>query len=137
MQYCSTDLLRKVDSEHLRLKNFGEYFSDDQFFFRGKNNEEVDEAILYSPEPLLIQNKVISEDACQDLISGVNEICESSRVRQVENDFDNSLLSEENHFFQADNNLVDNFSIDYSINADENNLVDNHIDEVFIFLYLI
>ena len=99
MQYCSTDLLRKVDSEHLRLKNFAEFFSDDYFFFRAKNNEEVDEAILESPEPLLLQNQIVSEDECQFLNSGMNEICESSRVREVENDFDNSLLSEKKSFF--------------------------------------
>lgn len=137
MQYCSTELLRKVDSKHLRLKNFAEFFSDDNFFFRAKNNEEVDEAILGSPELLLIHNKIVSEDESQFLNSGVNEICESSRVREVENDFDNSLLSEKNHFSAADNDLVDHNSTDYSINADDNNLVDDHIDEVFIFLCLI
>ena len=40
-------------------------------------------------------------------------------------------------FSPADNNLVDHISIDYSINDDDNNLVDDHIDEVFIFLCLI
>ena len=77
------------------------FFSDDHFFFRAKNNEEVDEAIFESPEPLLLQNKIVSEDECQFLNSGVNEICESSRVIEVENDFDNSLLSEKNHFFSC------------------------------------
>lgn len=134
--YCSTELLRKVDSEHLRLKNFAEFFSDDQFFFRTKNNEEVDEAILESPEPLLIQNTTVSEDECQYLNSGLNQICESSRVNES-NDVDNSLLPEKNHFSPADNNLVDHLPIDYSINVDDNNLVDDHIDEVFNFLCLL
>ncbi|PWA79650.1 ulp1 protease family, C-terminal catalytic domain-containing protein [Artemisia annua] len=82
IQYCSTELLRKVDSEHLRLQNFSEFFEDDHIFFRCRKNEQVDQPIFTSDEVLLLDNKGISGNEC-----GLKNVCESSMSREVRIDF--------------------------------------------------
>ena len=138
IQYCSTELLRQVDSEHIKLKKISEFFSDDRLFFSGKNNEEVDQPIFESNQLLLIENKRVLEDECEHLNSEVKEICESSKAREVGSDNDNSLLSEENRFSPYDNEMRNETldgGIDSTVNDDDNYLHADPMNEVFIFSY--
>ncbi|PWA67557.1 phospholipase-like protein [Artemisia annua] len=107
IEYCSTDLLKKVDDEHKKLKNFGEFFDNDELFFCEKNIRVVDEPVVdESNDVLLIENKHVREEESQDVDfesqeneSKQNQSLESSKSKEVTNP-----LSEE--FFSFEENDV-------------------------------
>ncbi|GJR36024.1 hypothetical protein Tco_1211708 [Tanacetum coccineum] len=56
VEYCSTELLKKVDDEHLRLKNFGYDFNNEERFFCENKDSEVDVPKFETNDMLLLEN---------------------------------------------------------------------------------
>ncbi|GJZ44633.1 hypothetical protein Tco_0591888 [Tanacetum coccineum] len=83
IDYYSTNLLKRVDFEHIKLKNFGQFFADEERFFTEKNIRLVEEPVYHLDNLLLIEIKPIKEDKSKEVVSDSLENFESSQFREL------------------------------------------------------
>ncbi|GKC31516.1 hypothetical protein Tco_1038810 [Tanacetum coccineum] len=133
IEYRSTELLKKVNDEHLRLKNFGNHFNNEKRFFCDNKESEVDMPEFETNDMLLLANEQNDEANSES----DNTLYDPEENNGKENESleskDSSRHTSES--FDETNNEAENENqgIDDSIIL-KTYMFDVHIDEVVITL---